>query len=48
MPLAQHEQHSMSLECAGFARNFAMVEDQVQFLAGTLPLQTTQPASVTE
>jgi hypothetical protein len=26
----------MSLECAGFARDFAMVEDQVRFLAGTL------------
>ena len=26
----------MSLECAGFARDFAEVEDQVRFLAGTL------------
>ena len=26
----------MSSECAGFARDFAMVEDQVRFLTGTL------------
>ena len=37
---------NMSSECAGFARDFAMVEDQVRFLAGTLVFSWSLPKEV--
>lgn len=37
---------NMSSECAGFARDFAMVEDQVRFLAGTFVFSWSLPKEV--
>jgi hypothetical protein len=40
--LAEHLMHNASLECGGFARDPAKVEDQVRFLAGTFFISITR------